>query len=78
MSWAQAKRAAAAVFHSVDGILIPLLFDDHPPLIPRVSAVSPLDPSFLLPVVMKRTSSSSLQIMAERHGDSDHPYLLAG
>lgn len=32
---AQAKRSAAELFHLVDGVSMPLLFDDHPPLMAR-------------------------------------------
>lgn len=62
MTWLQVKGAAAEFSHFVDGVLISLFFDDHPPLMPRVSTVSPSAPFPVSPVSMNDTCSSSTQI----------------
>lgn len=78
ISWAQANRASAELFHSVDEVPIPLSFDDHPPFMRRTSAIFLSASSTLSPVFMNETSSRPLPIVAKRHADSDRPYLPAG
>lgn len=78
MSRAQTKRSPDEFFHFVDGVRMPLSYEDLPPLVPRTSTDSPSSPSSMSLVLMNEMSSCSLQIVAERVEDYDSPYLPAG
>lgn len=78
MTWSQAKRGAAAFFHLVHKVPVPLSFDCHLPLMKRVSTVSLSTPSIMSPVVMIEASPSFLQIVAEHLVDPDRKYRPAG
>lgn len=62
----------------MDGVTVPLSFDDYPPLMPLVSAVSPSFSFPMSPVVRNETYASFLHIVAEHLADSDRPYMPAG
>lgn len=79
MSSSHAKRAAAVFFHFEDGFPILLSFDDHPPIMPRVSTVPLSDTSSVSsPVAMNETSSSSLEMLAEHRLNPVCQYLAIG
>lgn len=61
LTWSQPKRAAAEVFHFVNGVPIPMSFENHPSLVSR-DLSSPLAPFHVSLAAMYETSSSSLAL----------------